>query len=817
MVQTVKRFVIVGACIAFAGIALGADAPVAPTPIAPLPKAALQSLTVFPAKIDLDGPRAEQWLGVFGEYADGSRRDLRRTAQFTLAEALGEMDAQGVLHPRKDGETTLTVSVGGKTANAPVRIRNATADVPVDFSREVVPVLTRTGCNQGACHGTSHGRGGFKLSLLGFDPLFDYTQIVSTAEGRRIVPSDPERSTLLLKPTLTLEHGGGERFTIGSREYEVIRRWLEDGVPAPKGKTGHVTGLSVWPTRRLMVPGEQQQIIATAVWSDGRTEDVTAVAQFNALNDAVATVTPQGLLTATGKGESFIMVRFAGQATVAQVTLPFGPENPLDFSANNYIDEKLIAKWRELGLAPSALCSDEEFIRRVYLDAIGTLPNPAEARAYLADRSADKRVKLIDRVLERPEFVDFWALKWGDLLRINRLQLGDKGMWAYHNWVRACLRDNKPVDAMVRDILTAEGSTSSSGPANFFRTVSGPADWSEMATQVFLGVRLQCARCHHHPFEKWSQDDYNGMSAFFGRLGTKNSAEFGLFGGAETVVFLRDGGGVKAHPLDGPDMSDPLDPRRALANWMTTPENLMFSRNMVNRFWSYTMGRGLVEPVDDMRATNPPSNPDLLDALASDFAANKFNLKHLLKTIFSSRAYQLSSLPAPGNQTDAANVFHARYTRKRLSAEQVADAIDEVTGTREKYTGLPLGTRAIQLPDARVPSYLLTVFGRPPRQITCECERTTQPNIAQALHLLNSDFLNRKIDAPTGRVAKLLSAKTPAPKLIEELYLCTLSRPPQPDELARAQNWLKEAKTPTEGAADLLWVLLNSREFLFNH
>ncbi|MCS6850397.1 MAG: DUF1549 and DUF1553 domain-containing protein, partial [Gemmataceae bacterium] len=587
-----------------------------------------------------------------------------------------------------------------------------------------------------------------------------------------------------------------------------------------------VVGLEVWPAKRLMVPGENQQILVKATWSDGRSEDVTRTAQYDSLNDAVAEVTADGLITAKERGETHIMVRFCGQATVVQVTLPFSqlaeyPELP----RNNFIDDLCIAKWRDLGLVPSPLCGDATFFRRIHLDTIGTLPHPDDIRRFLADPDPDKRKKAIDAVLQRPEFVDYWALKWGDLLRINRDQLEDKGMWSFHNWVRAALRDNKPMDEFVRDIITAEGSTFTEGPSNFYRVANNNLDWSENCVQIFMGVRLQCAKCHHHPFEKWSQDDYYGMAAFFSRLGTKNSLEFGLFG-RETVVFLRPAGEqthprkgtvVKPRPLDGPEMDDEFDRRRKLAEWLTTKDNPFFARNLVNRFWGYFMGRGLVEPLDDMRATNPASNPELLDALARDFAEHGFDLKHLMRTILNSRTYQLSSRITPGNEADVDNVYYARYRVRRLNAEVLADALDFATGTQEKYRGLPPGTRAIQLPDTTVRSFLMDVFGRPPRKITCECERSTQPNIAQAMHLLNGDLPNRKITDPNGRIEKLFKANKPIPEIVEELYLVTLSRPPRPDELAKAQGWIAQAPTPKEGVQDLLWVLVNSRDFLFNH
>ncbi len=805
---------------------LAAEPSTSPPPPAVAPTATITKLEVQPASFTLSSARAEQRLGVLATHADGRQWDHSRTAKITSTTPKVVTVANGIVRPVGDGTGSITVEVAGKSATVNVKVEGMKADQPVEFSRDIVPILTRAGCNQGTCHGAALGRGGFRLSLRGFDPEFDYPQIVQSAEGRRVVLGDPERSILLQKPAGIMEHGGGERFRLHSREYATIRRWLEDGVPAPTAKDPTVQKVEVWPTARTLVPGETQQLLVRATWTDGRTEDVTSLVTFDALNEGVASVTPEGLVTAKNRGESFVMVRFQGQATVAQMTLPYGLKaEDTGFVARNFIDEKLQAKWKALGLSPSPLCSDEEFLRRVYLDAIGTLPTPEEIRTFLADTDPARREKVIDRLLDRPEFVDFWAYKWGDLLRINRDSLQDKGMWAFHNWVRACLRDNVPMDRMVRDIITAEGSTFMDGPANFYQTARTPADWSETTVQLFLGIRIQCAKCHQHPFEKWTQEDYHGMVGFFSRMGTKNSQEFGLFG-RETVVYIRPTGEtthprtgrvVPPHPLDGEPMDDPIDRRRGLADWLTKPDNPWFARNMVNRFWAYTMGRGLVEPIDDMRNTNPPSNPELLDALATDFAKARFDTKHLLRTIFRSRAYQLSSRSTPANHADVSNVHHTRAMPKRLTAEQLADAIDFATGTREKYTGLPLGTRAIQLPDTTVRSYLLDTFGRPARKITCECERTGQPNIAQAMHLLNGDFVSTKIDKADGRIAKLLTAKTTPEAVVDEIYLVTLSRLPRAEEKKWAQAWVAKAPNVREGFGDLMSVLLNSREFLFNH
>jgi hypothetical protein len=795
---------------------------------AEIPPGIPKELIVYPSSVKLIGAGDEQRLIVLGVWSDGRKWDLTSSAKFTPGNSKISTAEKGVVRSFADGSTSIAIEAAGAKTSITVVAKKFTADTPLSFSREVEPILTKAGCNSGACHGASLGRGGFRLSLFAFDPAFDYSQIVLSNKGRRIVPNDPERSIFLAKPALVMEHGGGERLKLNSRHYNLLRQWLEDGAPGPDAKDPTVERLEIFPPARIMQVGEQQQLAITAIWSDGRRDDVTTTAQFDALNDSIASITRNGLITAKTAGETHIMVRCGGQAGIAQVTLPFAKIDKYpDVAINNFIDLKLLSKWKDLGLTPSPLCTDDEFLRRLYLDAIGTLPSGEEIRAFLADNDPGKRTKAIAKVLERPEFIDWWALKWGDLLRISRTALQEKGMWSFHNWVRAQVRDNVPVDAFVRDIVTAEGSTFIDGPANFFQIGRNSEEWAETTAQLFLGIRVGCAKCHHHPFEKWSQDDYYGLTAFFSRMGTKTSQEFGIFG-AERVIYIRPNGEathprkrtvVKPLPLDGDSKQswdDEFDRRKKLADWLTSPDNKMFARNLANRFWGYTMGRGLVEPLDDMRATNPASNPELLDALADDLVKAKFDLKHLLRTIFQSRAYQLSSMITDGNKIDAANTHFTRRTVRRLTAEQLADAVDFATGTREKYAGLPLGTRAIQLPDSEVKSYLMDTFGRPARQVLCECERTTTPNIAQAMHLLNGDTLNKKIIDKTGRIEKLLAAKSALPKAIEELYLSTWSRPPSADEQQKALGWVKSAPTEREGLQDLLWVLTNSREFQFN-
>jgi hypothetical protein len=725
-----------------------------------------------------------------------------------------------------DGTATIKAVTGERTALAAVQVRGATGPRPVSFSNEVVPLLTRAGCNQGACHGSQHGQGGFKLSLLGYDTDLDYAQIAKLARGRRLNRTVPERSLFLLKPTGTVAHGGGRRLVRGSPGYRLLRQWIDDGAPGPQEKEPRLVALELFPAARVMAPRERQRLVVRARFSDGAAMDVTGHTRLNTLNEGVAEVTTDGRVTAGGRGETAIMARYLGMAAVARITVPFHPVTPPASAypqPASFVDEHVIRKWRVLGLEPSGPCTDAEFIRRASLDAIGTLPTPAEVRAFMASRAPDKRAQLVDALLERPEYADHWSVKWGDLLRINRGDLGEKGMWSFYNWLHASLRQNRPVDSLVRELITAQGSTYTTGPANFFRVARTPQDLAETTSQVFLGVRLQCAKCHHHPFEKWSQSDYYQLAAYFARVGLKGSDEFGIFGG-EQVVRLRSSGDVR-HPktnavmrprvLDGTDLDDPLDRRRALAGWLTAKENPRFARNIVNRYWASLMGRGIVEPVDDMRVTNPPTNPELLDALAADFAARGYDLKALLRTLMNSRIYQLSSRATPANRVD--EIAFSHYMVKRLPAEVLLDAICAVTGVPEKFPNLPRGTQAIQLPDSRVASAFLDTFGRAPRQIACECERSAEPNIAQALHLMNSEPLNAKVGHAEGRAARLLAGRPLMADVVRELYLLAFARPPRPTELAAALRLVRAAPNRKEGVEDLLWTLLNSREFLFNH
>ena len=784
-----------------------------------------KAVEVLPAQVRLSGPAATIRLVVIGSYDDGSTRDVSARARITAVDTgFVSVDARGVIHAVGDGVGAVVVNVGKVEVKVPVEVKNAKVERKVSFRNEVNPVLTKLGCNQGACHGGQHGKGGFKLSLLGFESAPDHTAIVKSAEGRRVTPFAPEESLLLAKPTLEVAHGGGKKLEPDSPEYQLLRLWLEQGAPGPIADDPTVKGLAVFPASRLLRADQEQRLVVVATMSDGVERDVTAEAKFDTLNEGVALVDRAGLAKTLAQGETNIMVRYQGHAAMARLTVPYGPESPFDWTPINVIDEKAAAKWRQLGLAPSPPCTDAEFLRRAMLDSIGTTPNAAEVDDFLADSDPDKRARLVDRLLDRPEYVDFWALKWGDILRVNGEKLGKQGMLAFNLWLRNSFRANKPVNRMVEELVTAQGSIFTNGPANFFRVATSPDDLAETTAQVFMGVRLQCAKCHHHPFEAYGQDDYYGLAAYFARIRSKASQEFGLFGG-EQVVYVaptgdvfqpRSGKKMAPRPLNDEPADDPVDRRRALARWLTGAANPWLAKNIANRYWGYLMGKGLVNPIDDLRETNPPSNPPLLDALASEFIKGGFDLKTLLRLILNSKTYQLSALPTPDNRLDS--TFFTHYTLKRLTAEQLLDALNAATGTTEKFPLQPSGTRAIALPDTTYPSYFLDTFGRPSRVQACECERSADPNLSQALHLMNGDLVNRKVAQPDGRLTKLMrDPKLTDDTLVGILYHATFNRAPTRDELAAAHALIGEAPSRAVGTQDLFWGLLNSKEFLFNH
>lgn len=794
-------------------------------------------IRVEPSKIQVAGNLDRVQLVVTAKSDAGRTIDVtvRATCEI-LPPSLARVSTGGRIIPVEAGTGVVRVTYDTQTVDVSLVINEAASRRAVSFSEEVMPVLTKAGCNQGACHGAQFGQGSFKLSLLGFAPEQDFPAIVREWNQRRISIVSPVDSLILKKAVSAIPHGGGRRMLVGSPEFETLKAWIQAGGPAPDPVESAVTDITVTPLEREYQPEESQQLRVVAHYDDGTTRDVTHLARYDSLGKGIATVTRDGYVTVAGQGQTAIMVRYRGRAKVSSVIRPFASVVDLSgFQPQNFVDEHVKARWAKIGLRPSALCSDEEFIRRAFLASIGTLPTAERVERFLASDDSNRRTVLVDELLgltgdpKRDIYIEewsaYWTQKWGDLLRNNREKVGEIGMWAFSSWIRASLRENKSMDQFVREILLAQGSIYQNGQANFYKVSNQPTDLAETTAQVFLGIRLQCAKCHQHPFESYSQTDYYGLAAFFTRVTTKRSSDFGGFGN-DTVVKLKTSGSIR-HPRTGqvipptPLGASPLesitarDLRRPLAEWLTSPENPLFARNIVNRTWGYLMGTALVEPIDDLRATNPPSNPELLDALATDFVKDGYNLRKLMRAIMVSRVFQLSSTSTDDNAADTR--FFSHYPTRRLPAEVLLDAIDHVCGTQERFTGVPLGTRAIELPDPNFSSYFLDTLGRPQRIVSCECERTAEPNLAQVLQLANGELVQRKLTDKAGRLSKLIAEKASDEKAFTEFYLVTLSRRPTVTEIEHCRSILASAADRRAGLEDILWALINGREFLFNH
>jgi hypothetical protein len=863
-------------------------APAGPA-LPPLAKEAVK-LTVEPGGIALDGPRSVQHLIITAHLKDGATLDVSEVAVVTLANPKLAKIEKGVVSPLADGETQLTAKLGSLTA-APVAVTvvNAKAPRTVEFVNDVMPVLAKAGCNSTACHGSPAGKGGLKLSLFGYEPELDYVAIAKDGEGKRVNLKAPEQSLFLQKATLAVPHAGGQRFKPNSREYYALLFWLKEGAPGIGEFEARVRSVEVLPAAPwLPTPTAKQRLAVTAHMTDGSTQDVTDKVLFSSNDDAIAAVDDAGEVEAKRSGETAVMVRYMGQVGVSRIAvLPTWKLPTQNTPKANYIDEAVQAKLQRLRVVPSDLCTDEEFIRRVSLDVRGIIPTPDEVRAFLADRSADKRAKLIDQYLESGEFVDLWTLKWNDTLR-NNPRLARLGTQSYAKWIREQVAGNVPFDKFVRELLTAEGRNTEqkldpnnlprqlqnrpgvdrlverlnrqepNAAANYFVISRDPLDTTSATSQVFLGVRIECARCHNHPFEKWTQTDYYGLAAFFTGVTAQGNNQ------TPVVVSVNPRAPGPRHPrtnevvepktLDNAEakIDNGTDKREVLVNWMVSPQNPWFAKAMVNRIWGFYFGRGIVEPIDDIRVTNPASNPELWDALARDFTAKKFDVKHIHRTILNSRTYQSSSKANQWNKQDTTNF--ARYYPKRMMAEQLYDSISQATdvflNTPAGFAGRGRPNRPVQIPGANrygagptgdvaramqlttvVPGQgggggvrggagviqFLNTFGKARREVVCECERTSDGNIGQALALLNGDEVNGKLAHPRGRLQELLRSGKPDLAVAEELYLAVLSRRPTSTELDDAATLVRSSKSKQEGFEDLMWGLLNSREFLFVH
>jgi hypothetical protein len=691
-----------------------------------------------------------------------------------------------------------------------------------NFENDIIPILTRFGCNSSGCHGKAEGQNGFKLSVFGFDPEADYRAITMAARGRRLYPAAPQRSLLLRKASGDLAHGGGVRIDRERAEYQTLLRWIVAGYPFGSPHDPKIASIKVTPDERQLAMHSQQPLHVEATWSDGSQRDVSRLATYQSNNESLATVDENGLITVGSRaGDVAVMATYLGQVDVFHGFIPRGESlgSFPSLAEANFIDRYVHEKLKRLNIVPSEPADDATFLRRVYLDVIGTAPTADEARRFLGRTHGDHRMLLVDELLKRSEYADYWAMKWSDLLRVNRLELGRKQAFRYYKWIRDSFAANKSLDRFAAELLTAEGPIDEVPAAQFFKVVAQPGQMASTLSQVFLGVRIECAQCHHHPYDRWGQDEFYGMQAFFTQVSFKPSplGEMILSDGNAKTVHPRSGEEVWARALGEPAPREPYagNRRGRLAGWMTARDNPWFARNMANRIWAHFMGRGLVDPVDDVRLTNPPSHPELLDALAQYLVEHDFDQQSLIRLIVASQTYQRSSRPNETNQGDEQN--YSRFLLKRVEAEVLFDAVCQATGVGEKFSGVPAGSRAIQLWDSHVPHYFLQLFGRPERATACECERVAEPTVAQVLHVLNSPEIQAKLSHASGRVARLVESEPSNDALIDELYLNFFSRPADDEERRVPLEYLQANPDRQRAAEDLAWSLLNSLEFLFNH
>jgi hypothetical protein len=796
-------------------------------PKAPEP-ADIAQIAIDPPTINLNDPRAVQRVLVTGKV--GNRLvDLTDQCQIRSSnESIVKVAKGWELLPAGNGAAEIIAQFGKLETKTAVTVSNFDKPRPINFANEIVPIFTKLTCNGGGCHGKSGGQNGFRLSLLGFEPRQDHDYLVRESRGRRLFPAAPEHSLLLRKATGAVPHGGGKLMKPGDDNYQLIVAWIRQGMPYGVATDPVVTKIEVVPNHRVMTKRSTQRLRVTATYSDGHTEDVSRYAQFQSNYEDVGAVDVTGKVSAgTYSGEAAIMARYQGQVAVFRATVPNDRpiENPPAFAGRNFIDTHMQRKWQELNIAPSAATNDNQFIRRVCVDLIGKLPSPEAVQKFVASTDSQKREKLIDELLSSYDYSSFMALKWGAVLQNKRGAFGEYvyGTHAMSLWLKDAFYHDMPYDQFVRTVLTATGTPEVTPPVIWFRSVRTPEENVDNVSQLFLGTRIQCARCHHHPFEKWSQDDYWGLAAFFSRLGRKEFVKFASGQPNEAVYVMRTGGvsnpktGQPAKPkgLDSPALEVPPgeDPRQRLVDWMADPKNPMFARALVNRLWGHFFGKGLVDPIDDMRVTNPATNPELLDALAEDFIKSGFRVKHTIRTICSSATYQLSSEPTANNIHDKYNF--ARYYPRRLQAEVLLDAIDFVTESPTNL-GFPQEMRTVDLPDEQVGSYFLDIFGRPQRQSSCECERSSEANLSQALHLLNSNEIQGKLGNGSGRAAKLAADKRPDQEKITELFMVFFARPPKPEELKAALDHILAEQNKSVAYQNIIWALLNTKEFLFN-
>jgi Protein of unknown function (DUF1553)/Protein of unknown function (DUF1549) len=816
------------------------------------------SVVVQPDTIRLVGPQAMQQIIVTGRYRDGGERDLTPFCVLSADRAdVVSIGPSGFLQPLKNGSTTLVVQAGQQTARVPVVVTDFDKPQPISFGREFMAALSVGGCNAGACHGIPSGRGGFRLSLRGYNPAADYVELTRDVLGRRTDRLTPEASLIYLKALGRVPHEGGQRFGVHSVPAKIIRSWLKEGMPDDLAALPALKKLEIVPGPRVCVaPARWQQLAVLAHFADGAVRDVTRLTVFTSSDDGLARVDANGLVELRQAGEAAILCRYLDTIQCVRLTYleprkDFLWTNPPE---HNAVDRNVFARLKQMNILPSDLCTDQEFLRRAYLDLCGILPTPEEVRTFLADTSTNKRASLIDQLLERPEFADFWTHKWLDLLRCNRLTIQIKGSHVFRDWLRGHVANNTPWSQVARELLTANGSTFANPPTNFYRgtynnkapvVVRDPQALAETTAQLFFGVRLQCAQCHNHPFERWTQDDYYQMAAWFSQVKAKGDPvqpgiappPYPWMLREDAIVVYSARTGEVAQPRTGklmapkvlgvpaPIIPPNVDRRQVLADLVTAPDNPFFARATVNRLWFHLLGKGIVDPPDDFRDSNPPANEALLDALAREFVDHKFDMKHVIRLIANSRTYQLSAHPNTTNQNDDKYFSHALVKSKRMSAEVLLDALCTATGSPEKFTGFPEGTRAVQLPDGAVvftggqyASWdrhpFLKAFGQPAREMACECEREGDVTVARVLELKNGATIQQKIRAPDNRLGKLLARKAPDGEILNELFLATLSRPPLPHEVKAALDVVARSEDKRAAWEAVQWALLTTNEFL---
>lgn len=799
-----------------------ATEPEKPAP-APAEPGAPASIVVSPPDVFLNTSRDRQLLVVQAKYSDGITRDVTAEAKYTPANAALVKIDQSTLYPVADGKTELTVEYGGHKVVVPVDVQAATTDRPISFKLDVMPVFMKAGCNMGSCHGSARGKDGFRLSLFGFDPDGDFHRLTREVSGRRINLALPNESLLVEKSIGKVPHTGGKRFEEGSELNATLIRWLEAGAPADPGAVPAVTSVELYPPGGVLDgEGATQKLTVRAKYSDGTDRDVTSLAYFMTSNDNSAQVSQDGVVTAANRGEAFVMARFETH-TVGNhyIVLPKGLK--FEFPAvaeNNYIDTHINNKLRKLRIAPSELCTDEEFLRRVTLDIAGVLPTVEEFDRFMKDADPKKREKVVDELLTRKEFVEMWVMKWAELLAIRSSQtVSYKSMLLYYNWLQEQVATNVPVDQMVQRLIASKGGTFANAATNYYQMETDTLKTSENVAQVFMGMRIQCAQCHNHPFDRWTMDDYFAFSAFFSQIGRKPGED-----PRELIVF-NSGGGEVTNPVTGKVMQPKFlggaipelkgrDRREVLAQWLASAENPYFARNLANIVWTHFFGKGIINPVDDVRVSNPPVNPELLDDLAAHITNYKYDFKQIVRDICTSRTYQLATKTNESNASDDRNFAHA--TLRRIRSEIMLDCISQATDTKNKFQGLPIGARAVQIADGNTSTYFLQAFGRATRATVCSCEVKVEPNLSQALHMLNGETVNQKILEGKLVERRLAEKKTPQ-QILEELYIRMLTRRPTEKEMAALTAALAGSPDPKPVLEDIFWALLNSREFLFNH